>query len=501
MRVQFLFFALCSFTSLFSESTSIEEKLQKLLPSFENYAEEGRKDWDIPGMAIAIVGEDKVFYSKSFGVRELGGAAIDANTLFQIGSLSKAFTATLVGMMVDEGKLKWDDPVVNYYPSFMMQDPWVTRAFEIEDLLAQRSGLPKYAGDTQAIFGFDPAQILKNLRYINPQTSFRSAYAYQNVFFLLAGEILKNVTATPWSELVKKRIFDPLQMNESSATLEGYKNAKNRAWLYVRVDGKTEALPKNFPYLAWNYTYGPAGGINCTILDMSKWIQFQLHGGKIGTKEIISKENLSPLYRPHIFAGEVFDSNNYYCLGWVNRDFSPYPIIWHDGGTSGVSNIAAFIPEEKIGIIVFTNVKGAQLNYALAWKFFDLLYQKEDIDWNKVFLDKQKEAEAKAAAKKEPLNPSQPLSLANYAGTYSNAMYGDAEVRLDSGNLFLFIGPNKLKLPLTHWDRDIFLLTIPEMNEEKGTKVLFSLGSSGLFERLIIDMLEDNSDGTFQRKF
>ena len=212
------------------------QQLKKILADFEKYAEQAQKDWQVPGLAMAIVADDKVIFAKGFGVKKVGGDdKVDEHTIFQIGSTSKAFTAALVAMLVDEKKLAWQDRVVDRLDEFQMFDPWVTREFQVDDLMAQHSGLPPYAGDCQAFMGFDRSHIIHSLRYLKPVTSFRSQYAYQNGLFLVAAALVEKYTGKSWEDNLKARIFEPLGMSATTAGLEGFQQAKNVTFLHQKT--------------------------------------------------------------------------------------------------------------------------------------------------------------------------------------------------------------------------------------------------------------------------
>ncbi|MDQ5986056.1 MAG: Protein flp [Syntrophus sp. SKADARSKE-3] len=223
-----------------------DEQLKKILSDFDQYAAKARADWKIPGMAIGIVQNDRLIFAKGFGVKTVGGDdPVTKNTVFQIGSTSKAFTATLSAMLVDEGKLKWGDKVIDHLADFRMYDPWVTREFQVVDLMSQRSGLPPYAADALYIVGFDRPYIKKVLRHIKPVTSFRTTYAYQNGLWLVAADIIEKYTGKTWEQALKARIFEPLGMSDSSADKQSFVNAKDVSSLHALEGDKVTALPVN----------------------------------------------------------------------------------------------------------------------------------------------------------------------------------------------------------------------------------------------------------------
>lgn len=228
-------------------------------------------------MAIAIVKNDEVIYAKGFGVKRVGGTEpVDADTVFEIGSTSKAFTAAVVALRVDDGKVGWSDRVIHHLPAFEMRDPWVTREFQVADLMAQHSGMPAYAGDGMVFLGFPADYIVAHMKHLDPVTSFRSEFAYVNNLFLVAGDLARATSGKTWAENVQQRVFDPLGMRSSSSGQEAFKAAGNVAAPHKVVGGSVTAFAGDAPQLAWAYTYGPAGGINSTARDMAQWLRMVL---------------------------------------------------------------------------------------------------------------------------------------------------------------------------------------------------------------------------------
>jgi CubicO group peptidase (beta-lactamase class C family) len=322
-------------------------QLDTLLAAFEAYAEQARVRWGTPGMAVAIVRQDQVIYAKGFGVKKLGGTdPVDPHTLFPIGSTSKAFTSALIALPADQGKLRWEDPVVDHVPAFEVYDPWVTRAFMIEDLMAQRSGMSPYAGDLLAVIGFDAPAIQARIKQVPAVSSFRSRFTYVNNLFLVAAEVIRRHTGMPWGDAVRQRLFEPLGMAESSVGLEAYRAAANVAFSHAVLDGHVAAIPFDAPSLGFAYTYGPAGGVNSTVLDMAKWLRLHLSRGVFEGKRLISEANMRVVHSPETvvepqaqnpLAHTTLGSTTpFYCEGWVYSAAHPYPVIWHNGDTGGV---------------------------------------------------------------------------------------------------------------------------------------------------------------------
>lgn len=469
-----------------------------LLKNFETYAIEQQKIWEVPGMAIAIVKDQKVVFAKGFGQRGLADSRpVDTETLFQIGSLSKAFTVALVAKAIDKEQVKWEDKVIDHMPTFRMNDPWVTAEFQVVDLFCQRSGLPAYAGDSQTMLGITENEIFDHLHYIKPASSFRSEYAYQNVFFGIAASILQKKQNASFSQLLQKEIFGPLQMTQSSSSLEDYLKSNNRAeWLMRLKDGSTITLNENYPYRNWNYVYGPAGGINSNVKDMAQWILFQANQGKFQDQQLISVASMQRMRRPMIFAANVNGHDMNYALGWIHMSYSPYPIILHDGSTLGVYNVAAFIPEEKLGIVILTNVRNTKLALGLAFDFFDKYFGKTETHWSQQLLAKAKEAPKKA---EEITNPLPPQPLSNYVGVYSNPVYGDFKIIEENNELSLVMRDNLPHLSMKPWDRDIFMMKWAPVEEEP-IKVSFIMGENGKISKMRIDLFSKEGVGDFEKK-
>ncbi len=386
-----------------------DKELQAMLVDFEEYAEKSMRDWETPGMAVTIVQGDDIVYTKAFGVKtHEGDDPVTTDTIFQIGSTSKAFTAALIAMLVDEGKVGWKDPVIEHLPDFEMYDPWVTREFMVEDLMAQRSGMPSHAIDGLVLFGFDRDHVRHALRYVKPISSFRSEFAYQNNLFLAASELIEKHTGKNWEENIKERIFEPLGMSDSSMDMKSFQEGKDTTSLHHRLGDKIITLPENWPYLSWTYVYAPAGGINSNIIDMAKWLKFQVNSGVFDGRRLLSQENMDFMHTPKTIAALSLGRKEYYCEAWVYRENVPYPIVWHNGGTTGCKTMVAIVPEAKVGVVVLSNLIDSMLPEALAFRFFDRYLEGPDVDWSTQMLATMKEGMKRAEAAL-PVPPDDPL--------------------------------------------------------------------------------------------
>jgi len=481
-----------------------EAEMKKILSDFDQYASKSMADWKIPGMAIGIVQDGKLIFAKGYGVKTLGtNDPVTENTIFQIGSTSKAFTATLMAMLVDEGKIQWEDKVIDQIPDFEMYDPWVTREFQIVDLMAQHSGMPGYAADELYLLGFDQEYIRKAARNIKPVSSFRSKYAYQNGLWLTASAIIEKYTGKTWEETLKQRIFGPLGMNNSSADLQSFLDGKDVSSLHVGDRDNIKALPKDWEFLDWSYIAGPAGAINSNIVDMAKWLVFQMNNGKAGDKQIVSEENLDVVHSPKtiLTLGTKPLKNKFYCLGWIYQEYPPDSLIWHNGGTL-MKTMVGYVPEQKIGIVILSNYV-TELPELLAVRFFDQYTGKPVKDMSaeglKEFEKQKQEAEAKKPV--APKNPALALPLDKYCGDYSNVVYGKINIAVMDGKLIVVMGPKKVKFPLIHWDKDIFNMRAPDpgIDIDEGFAI-FQVDPSGEVAGVTLDSLNQEDDlGVFRR--
>lgn len=479
------------------------EEFKKIIADFDQYAAKAMVDWKIPGMAVGIVRDGKLVFAKGYGVKTLGGNdPVTENTIFQIGSTTKAFTSTLAAMLVDEGKFKWDDKVVDRAPDFMMYDPWVTREFQVVDLMSQHSGMPAYAADSLFFMGYDRPYIRKSVRNIKPVSSFRAKFAYVNNLWLVVAQIIEKYSGKSWEQFLKERIFDPLKMVNSSADMQSFLNAKDVSSLHELSGGKIGVLPKNWEFLDWSYVAGPAGAINSNIVDMAKWLAFQMNNGHAGDKQLVSEENMKVIHSPKTVIGLSGEphKNIYYCMGWIYHEHSPYPFIWHDGGTL-MKTMLAYVPEQKIGIIVLSNYV-TELPNLLAFRFVDQCAGRPAKDLSAEGLAELEKTKKEETAKKPavPENPVAPMALEKYAGAYSNDIYGNINISVVEGKLSLIIGPKSVKVVLAPWNKDIFAAKWPfSESDDEPAFAIFQVNPDGKVTGVTLDTLNQDDDlGVFK---
>jgi CubicO group peptidase (beta-lactamase class C family) len=441
-------------------------------PDIETYVANTMKVFDVPGMAVAIVKDGKVVLAKGYGVRKLGEtAAVDEHTMFGIGSNTKAFTTAALSTLVDGGKLAWDDPVYQRMPGFVMFDPYVSHEMTIRDLLTHRSGMGLGEGD---LLFWPPStyarkEIIYKLRFMKPQSSFRSRYAYDNLLYMTAGQIIPEVTGISWDDYVRQRIFAPLSMSHSAISNSAFKPGDNYAYPHERVDGKLQVIP--FEVLD---NAGPAGSINSCAEDMAKWIQLQLNRGKFSDRDgyLFSEERSREMWTPQTIlptgdppAALAALKANFadYALGWMLRDYHGRKLVGHDGGVAGFVSRVMMLPEENLGVVVLTNAEEDGAFSSIVFHVFDYYLHLPATDWTAAFKS-AKDAEEKEAAeimkqaesaRAKGSSPSLPLE--KYAGVYNDAWYGPITLRIEKGGLVMsFEHTPTMTGDLQHWQYDTF---------------------------------------------
>jgi CubicO group peptidase (beta-lactamase class C family) len=430
----------------------IEALVEKVIPDTEAYVANGMKTFDLPGLAIGIVANDRLVYSKGFGVRSrAGGEPVDTRTVFQIGSATKGFLSATMALMVDRGKFHWDDRVVDLEPVFQLKDPWVTREFRMFDLLAQRSGLPPYANDTLGIFGIDRSGLIQSLRHVEPVSSFRSTFAYTNITHILAGQIVAKVDgAQDWNAVLQKEILDPLGMKETSYTAAAIEAAPNHASGYRWVPEGTNEVPftQIFPY-----DFDGAGDINSTVEDGSRWLRLQLGNGTFEGRRIISPENLTVTHTPKVAISDKLS----YAMGWVIQQTPNGTIVWHNGGTTSFGSYFGMVPERNVGVVVLTNEMNVGFPDAIGRWVLDRILGNPKVDHvADVFKSAKGASERSAKLFAKPDNPRPFPPLTPLAGTFVNPSFGKATLALEGDTLIMSLQAGGAKLRLDPWDGGIF---------------------------------------------
>jgi CubicO group peptidase (beta-lactamase class C family) len=481
----------------------------------DRVVERARNSFQVPGIAVAIVKDGKVVLAKGYGQRKLGEAApVTPETLFAIASNTKAFTTAALAMLVDEGKIRWDDPVTKHMPSFQMYDPYVTREMTIRDLLVHRSGLGLGAGDLMFFPSTDlsRAEIIHRLRFIRPATSFRSAYAYDNLLYLVAGQLIPAITGQSWDDFVRQRIFQPLGMTHTYANSEGLFSGGDVAAPHSRAGGKLEPLA-----FSSHDNNAPAGSINSCVADMAKWLIVRLnHGDMGGGKRLFSAAQAremwsavtilpvdpAPADSPALAA--VRPNFAAYGLGWRLTDYRGHKLVGHTGSLAGYVSRVALVPDMKLGIVVLTNQEAEGAHLAIAQTVLDHYMGVEPPDWVSILAAEQRntEAEAAAAVKRATAgrnaNSRPSLALASYAGRYRDAWYGDVVVEERGGKLAIrFTHSPKLTGELEHWQYDTFVARWTDRTLLADAYLTFSLKPDGSIDEVKMQAVSPLTDFSF----
>jgi len=436
------------------------------------WVQRSMKTFDVPGMAVAIVKDQKIVVAKGYGVRRLGEPApVDEHTMFGIGSNTKAFTTAALAMLVDQAMLSWDDPVYQRLPGFVMYDPYVSKEMTVRDLLTHRSGMGLGEGDL-LIFPhttYTRDEIIHKLRFMKPQSSFRSHYAYDNLLYIAAGQIIPAVTGTSWDDFLRQRIFAPLGMTNTNLSNAAFKPGENYAFPHSRIDGQLQ--PVEFGNLD---NAAPAGSINSCVADMARWMILQLNHGKMPdsgavlfsdkqSREMWSPQTILPTNDPPAPLRALKANFAAYGLGWFLRDYHGRKLVGHTGGVSGFVSRVMLVPEENLGVVILTNAEqGSAFDSVLYHKLASYLGE-PSTDWIASFKsaddDEKKQADEvlqkRATARDAGMGPSLPLD--KYAGIYADAWYGPATIRLENQKLILSFDHTPTMVgELEHWQYDTF---------------------------------------------
>jgi CubicO group peptidase (beta-lactamase class C family) len=463
----------CVFTwFVISLAVSVPAQAASAPPDLDAYVARSMKTFGVPGMAVAIVKDGKVVVAKGYGVRKLGDPTpVDEFTMFGIGSNTKAVTTAALATLVDEGKLSWDDPVYQRLPGFVMYDPYVSHEMTIRDLLTHRSGMGLGEGDL--LFWphttYTRAAVIYKLRFMKPQSSFRSHYAYDNLLYMAAGQIIPAVTGTTWDDYVRQRIFAPLGMNHSNVSTTEYKPGGDYAYPHSRVDGKLQ--PIAFEDLD---NAGPAGAINSCAADMAKWVQLQLNHGKFVDNDgrLFTEERSQEMWSPQTILpigdlppalAPLKAKFADYALGWGLRDYRGRKLIGHTGGVGGFVSRVMLVPEENLGIVILTNAEEGGAFDSILFDTLDYYFHLPPTDWVAAFktVTDQQERDAAGAMKKAESgrdgNSRPSLPLEKYASIYNDAWYGPITIAMENGGLTISFDHSPGMIgDLRHWQYDTF---------------------------------------------
>jgi CubicO group peptidase (beta-lactamase class C family) len=478
---------------------------------FDGWVEEIMAEWNVPGLGVAVVHDGEVVMARGYGYRNHEDKIpADGDTLFAIGSNTKSFTAALVGILVDEGELEWDEPVREYMPDFRLHDSVATEEMTARDLLCHRSGLPRH-DMVWLQTGRSRVELYELLRHLEPTASFRSIFQYQNLMFMTAGILAERVTGDSWEGQVQRKILGPLGMARSNFSVEAMQEDDNFSYAYGEDDDEIERIPfRNIDAI------GPAGSINSSAAEMAKYVQFHLDHGKVGEEQVLSEANARAMQTPQMvlsgpLAARVSDATEIgppsYGLGLMISTYRGRPYVRHGGGIDGFISAMEWLPDDDIGVVVLSNTSESGTVPSLVVRdVFDRLLGLETIDWAERARKREKEAEEQAekakeeeaSDRKEGTSPSH--ALKDYVGSYENAAYGVTEITLDGETLSATaVG---FTVPLEHYHYDIF--SVPHGLDGRlegfgGLKVTLYYDKRGDIDRLAIPLQSGLDDIEFVR--
>jgi len=472
------------------------------------------KTFDVPGIAVAVVKDGKIIHEKGYGVSSLNTMQkMNEHTRFGIASNSKAFTVAALGILVDEGKLKWDDKVTDYIPEFKLYAPYVTENFTIRDLLTHRSGLGLGAGDLMIwpdSSTFTLKDIIHNLRYLKQVSGFRTKYDYDNLMYIVAGEVVARVSGMKWEDFIQSKIMNPLQMTESAPNYDLLKNKENVIDPHAPVDGKVQVIHRD-----WKYVADAAGGIYSSVHDMTKWIIMQMNDGTYGPgmkDRLLQATTHKEMWTPQTIIpvrGETTYNTHFasYGLGWRLSDEEGYKVPTHTGGLAGIVTQVTLIPELKLGIIVFTNQQSGAAFTAITNTIKDSYYGIKGKDRVKQYHDGvvKSETEAKEITDKiwADINAVQQKNKSNtdftlYEGTYTDPWFGDVAISIKNGKPW-FDSKNSPRLTgeMFPYKGNTFIVKWKDRSMDADAYVMFDLDYKGKPNAIKMEPISPLTDFSF----
>ena len=472
------------------------------LDGFNSFVEETLKDWKVPGVAVAVVHDGKVIHSKGHGLRDVKKSLpVTPKTLLAIGSITKSFTVTALGILVDDGKLDWDKPVREYLPAFRLHDPVATERMTPRDLVTHRSGLPRH----DLIWynsSFTRKEMFDRLRYLEPSKDFRSTFQYNNLMFMTAGYLAGQLSGGTWEQFVRQKILIPLGMESSNFSVSESQKRADFALPYRKVKEEIVEVPfRNIDEI------GPAGSINSNVEDMGRYVLLHLNKGKHGPTQIVSEKNVLDMQAPQMVTpgplrfSEVGHSS--YGMGWMISTYRGHKMVQHGGGIDGFTALVSFMPQDKIGMVILTNLSGTPLPTILSYNVYDRLLGLDQIAWSRRMKDQEKkQSESADEAKKKGLTirrsgtaPSHDLK--EYAGEYEHPGYGVARIALENNELKITF--NRITAPLKHFHYDYFEVPEDPLIALEKTKVNFITNVKGEISAVSIPLEPSVKEIVFTR--
>jgi len=472
------------------------------------------KEFSIPGIAVAVVRDDVVLHMKGYGVGSIATRQkTDEHTLFAIASNTKAFTVAALGILIDEGKLTWETKVIEVIPEFRLYNYYVTADFMIKDLLCHRSGMGLGAGDLMSwpdSAMFTAGEIIHNLRYLKQTTSFRTKYDYDNLLYIVAGEVVARVSGMSWEDFVESRIMEPLEMNGSSASFKKIRNRTNIIDAHVPVNGKLQVVAKQEGKI-----HNSVGGIYSNINDLSKWVMLQMNNGRYGPdldKQIFSEAVHREMWTPHTVR-PVSNDTPYrssfaaYGLGWHLTDINGHLQVYHTGSHAGIETRVTMLPELRLGIIVLTNQQESAAHLAVTNAIMDGYLGISGNDWvgklkEKMLRDKAdaKEITDRVWATVEANSKEKTGGIDNqaFAGTYSDAWFGDVVISEENGRLMFRAAKSpKLRGEMFHYTANTFIIKWDDRSMDADAFAVFSLDREGKPSAIVMEAVSPLTDFSY----
>lgn len=498
----FLFLAFIVFSPFSSNAQEISTNkpaLTNRLNGFEKEVEQLRTRWNLPGLGVGIVTDSSVVWSKGFGVRNIKTREpVTDQTLFGIGSATKAFTAAGLGILKDKGKINWETPIKEYLPTFRMHDEFATEEMIAIDLLTHRSGVPRqnmlwYNTD------YSRENLVQRLRHLKPTTSFRTEYQYSNLMYMTAGYLAGQVNGSSWEEFTRRQILEPLGMKRTTFSAAKMQEMENYATPYKGTPDTTKKA-RIYQFTA----AGPAGAINTSVSDMNTWLQLFLNEGNHEGTQVIDTTTIAELTQPRIFTGyppsflEDYGAASFYGMGWTLGAYDGNRLLLHTGNIDGFLTIVGMLPDQEVGWVILTNKHSDPnpVHSIIMFELINIILDKDKPDWNKkitgLFDQAQKNQESETSKPekskdnqdKAAKKPSHPIK--DYVGTYINPGYGTFEVTMNGDRLIAHFGT--INSTLRHKHYDVFKFNYIMVGNKKAMNAQFKMDMDGNIEEVIIPM-------------
>lgn len=480
------------------------QQTKTLLEELKSFISDKIQESDVPGTAVAIVKDDKVIFAEGFGYRNLTSKEeVTSETVFPIASMSKSFTTAALGVLADQKKINWDEPVRKVYPEFRLMDSYATEKATLRDLASHRTGLARHELVWFSSKSITKKEITDRLAYLQPFTELRTTYQYQNMMYTTLGNVIERVTNVRWDKFVQEHLLDKMGM-KSTSFLDEQRHNGNYALPYAKIKGQL----KEIPFHAENEPEA-AGSIKSNVLDIAQWLLLHMKQGNMNGEQILSQQEMENLHSPQIVMSEAdifpFDEMLHaaYCLGWMTRVYRGRREVHHGGNINGFTSFMSFLPQEGIGVVVLTNLNSNFYPSAITYEIYDRLLSLQPIDWVSRFnnrLQYFQELEEKAKQEihsKQILQTTPSHSLNEYAGTYVHKGYGTVTVSVAGDQLNIQL--NDMTSTTTHYHYNSFLMEIHHSCFEFVFLANFNANQDGNIHSVCLHL--DGSPGVDEIKF